>query len=253
MCTRYLHSLFVSAALICSCSVKSDRSACPGLLFMSVSGGDDAGVSISVRVIGSESGKKVHIEKIGGVARAGFDLSYGENYEVCCFNGVDQNWSGEVEFGSQMPSLFAYVCEVECVSEINEVNALLAKQFCRVNIEVKGVDCRVRLRSNVCGVELNSLAPIQGQFCALAQPVMNSEAPRSHFIVNVPRQIDSSLSLDLLDVQSYEIFYTQNIGSILEAGGMDWHKESLSDAYLTVEYVDNSFNVSVQNWEKIEL
>lgn len=253
MCTRFFHPLLLSVALICSCSVKSDRSACPGLLFMSVSGGDDAGVSISVRSTGSESGEKVHIEKIGGIARAGFDLNYGKNYEVCCFNGVDQNWSGEIEFGCQMPSLFAYVCEVECVSEVNELSALLAKQFCRVNIEVKGVDCAVRLRSNVCGVELSTLAPIQGHFCALAQPVMNSQAPRSHFIVNVPRQIDLSLSLDLLDAQSQEVFYTRNIGSILEAGGMDWSKDSLPDVYLTVEYVDNSFNVSVQNWEKIEL
>ncbi len=82
MCTRFFHPLLLSVALICSCSVKSDRSACPGLLFMSVSGGDDAGVSISVRSTGSESGEKVHIEKIGGIARAGFDLNYGKKIKI---------------------------------------------------------------------------------------------------------------------------------------------------------------------------
>lgn len=252
MCTRVFLPLLFSVAMVCSCSVKSDRSACPGLLFMSVSGGDDAGVDISVAA-GEEGGEKVHIEKVGGVARAGFDLIRGDEYKVCCYSGVDQNWSGEVELGCQMPSLFAYVCKVECVSEVNEVSAFLAKQFCRVNIEVKGVECRVRLRCNVSGVNLSTLSPVQGHFCALAQPVMNSPSPRSRFIVNVPRQIDLSLSLDLLDVQEEEVFYTQNVGSLLEAAGMDWRKESLDDAFLSVDYVDNTFNVSVRNWEKVEL
>lgn len=252
MCTRFISPLMIVVSLFCSCSVKSDRSACPGLLFMSVSGGDDAGVNISVSSQ-EKNEESVHVIKENGIARAGFDLERGEKYRVKCYNGVDQNWNGEIEFGGQMPSLFACSCGVDCGSDVEELSVKLFKQFCRIHIEVHGVDCRVRLRGNVCGVDLNDLTPLPGHFCVIATPTLTQPGEKSQFVINVPRQIDNTLSMELLSMYSDKRLFSQNIGEVLALGGLDWEKESLDDASLKVDCVDNTFCVSVQNWEKVEL
>jgi hypothetical protein len=237
-----------------SCSVKSDRSACPSLLFMSVSGGDDPGVSFRVGLDG-ECRESVHISKVDGIAKAGFDLAKAEGYEVVSFNGVDQDWSGEIELGEQMPSLYAYACRVDCLSDVEEIDVALQKQFCRVVIDVIGLECRVRLRSNVVGVVMESLAPVPGQFYVVASPLMYSEKSGARYVISIPRQMDSSLSLELLPAQGDDqaAFFTWNVGADLVESGVDWSSPSLEDVYVNISYVENAFSVSVQNWEKVEL
>ncbi len=243
-------------AVLCamSCSIKSDRSACPSLLFMSVSGGDDPGVSFNVELDG-EYQESVHITKVDGIAKAGFDLTKGRGYDVVSFSGVDQDWSGEIVLGEQMPSLYAYACKVDCLSDVEEIEAILQKQFCRVFIDVIGLDCRVRVRSNVCGIDVKSLAPAPGQFLVVTSPLMRSDKSGARFMVSIPRQIDSALSLELLppDGDDQKVLFSRNVGADLMGDGIDWNKASLDDVYVSVTYVDNAFSVSVLNWEKVEL
>ena len=237
-----------------SCSIKSDRSACPSLLFMSVSGGDDPGVSFRVG-LDEQCRESVHISKVDGIAKAGFDLAKGKGYEVVSFNGVDQDWSGEIELGEQMPSLYAYACRVDCLSDVEEIDAALQKQFCRVFVDVIGLDCRVRIRSNVSGVVMGSLAPVPGQFYVIAQPLMYSDKSGARYMISIPRQLDSSLSLELLPPEGDDLtsLFTRNVGADLIESGVDWTSPSLDDVYINIAYVENAFSVSVQNWEKVEL
>lgn len=249
MCVVKYGTLLSVLFVFSSCSVKSDRLQCPSLLFLSVFGGDEP--SVSVNLSADEYDKTMHITQSEGVATVGLDLNRGEEYGLLCYSGITNQWGGLIPLGEQMPRLYALADTIVCLSDVKTYKAHLCKQFSKVYITVKGLECNSRLRSNVCGVDLNRLKPVQGQFCVEGMPTLNDDKSSYLFSFSIPRQLDKSLVLEL--VVNSKVVYKVELGKELHENGWDWNKQSLDDIYISIEYIENDFSISVQNWLQIEL
>ena len=247
MCIReYIFSL-ACALVLSSCSVKSDRTECPALLFLSVLGGEDE--KVFVNIAGEDYESLMHIEKSKGVAVAGVDLKKGR-FRISAHSGGFVKSPGIIDLGEEMPQLYAYAESVECTSDVTEVLARLDKQFCRLKIKVIGLECDAQLRGNVCGMDLWDLSPISGLFYVRKEALMSGQDARLFEFV-VPRQKDSSLMLEL--IQDGRLLCSFELGKDLVAAGMDWNKPSLEDMEVCIQYCESGFMVTVKNWVQVEI
>ena len=253
MCIRIVFLLFILGLGLSGCSIKSDRSECPGLLYIEISGGDEE--RIYAELSDGEDLRTMHITKLSsGVAIAAFEVEKNEEYDARILSGVSEEWKGVIELGGQLPPLYAYNSNVACDSDVRELMVSLEKQFARLHIEVIGLDCKVRVRGNVAGVDLKSLSPLPGLFCAEVLPTMDMKEGGLYFNVDIPRQIDDSLMLELMSSENdLSPVYAYKIGDRLRNLGVDWGKPSLEDVHIRIEYVDNKFELEIRNWEIIEL
>ena len=109
-----------------------------------------------------------------------------------------------------------------------------------------------RVRCDVSGLDLTTLAPISGQFCYETSPSMKS-AENLQFFMDIPRQLDDSLMLELISEKDGRIIQSLPIGKEIIKNGVDWSKPSLDDIILEIRYVDGQCDVEVQNWDKVSL
>lgn len=253
MCIRIVFLLFALCFGLSGCSIKSDRSDCPGLLYIEISGGDEK--RMYAELSDGEDHRTMHITKgSSGVAVAAFEVEKNEKYEARILSGVSTEWDGIIKLGAQMPPLYAYHSSVACGSEVKELKVSLEKQFARLHVEVIGLDCKVRVRGNVTGVDVKSLSPIPGLFCAEVLPTMDMKEGGLYFTIDIPRQIDDSLMLELMGSDNdLSPVYVYRLGDELKNMGVDWGIPSLEDVHVRIEYIDNKFELEVRNWEIIEL
>lgn len=248
----YIMAALVGMTAMIGCSVKTDRSECPGLLYMSVYGGDED--IMYANVIGGDYEHLMRISKREGVGVAAFELPKYEVFNVMFFSGSPMSWDGTIDMGEQMPQLYAANREIICESDVTELKLKLEKQYCRLNVMVVGLDCRVRIRGDVMGLDMNDLTPLPGLFCVEQSPIIDIHRKSQHFVFDVPRQIDDSLMLEMVvESSGLSPVYTYDLGKRLMESGVDWNKPSLDDVYVNIEYMDNKFVFEIQNWDKIEL
>lgn len=235
----------------CGCSVKSDRTSCPSLLFLSVCGGEES--DYRVEISEGDFRKVMHIYSLKGVAQTGIEVERNRTYRVCVTGRTGLNQVEQIELGEEMPEFYAFVGDIACDSDVEELTADLNKHFARLYISVTGLDCNVRVRGNVCGIKGEDLSPVGGLYCTQSQPFLVMDGNVRRFLVNVPRQIDNSLMMELIPDDGHMPFYSFRIGETIAAMGMDWTKPSLEDICVDIEYVDNTVAVGVEPWQKIEL
>lgn len=205
-------------------------------------------------VIGDDYEHLMRISKREGVGVAAFELPKYEVFNVRFFSGSPMSWDGTIDMGEQMPQLYAVNREIICESDVTELKVKLEKQYCRINVMVVGLDCRVRIRGDVMGIDMNDLTPLPGLFCVEQSPVIDIHSKSQHFVFDVPRQIDDSLMLEMVvESSGLSPVYTYDLGKRLMESGVDWNKPSLDDVYVNIEYMDNKFVFEIQNWDKIEL
>ena len=251
MCARNNFSvLIVSFFVLVSCSVKSDRSICPAYLYLSVFGGDEASLSVDIKSDGHN--ELTHISKSDGMAIAGFDLKKGTKYSITCLSGVSQGWNGIVSVGEQMPRLYAFADSFICYDDIKVMSIHLNKQYARIILTVSGIECAARVRCDVSGLDLTTLAPVSGQFCYETSPSMKSK-DNLLFFMDVPRQLDDSMMLELISEKGGNVLKSIPVGKEIINSGIDWSKPSLDDIYLEIKYVDGQCTVEVQNWDRVSL
>ena len=101
----YIMAALVGLTATLGCSVKTDRSECPSLLYMSVYGGDED--IMYVNVIGDDYEHLMRISKRKGVGVAAFELPKNEVFNVMFSSGSPMSWDGTIDLGEQMPQLYA--------------------------------------------------------------------------------------------------------------------------------------------------
>lgn len=247
MCIKLKIAVCLCAFCLLSCSVKSEREQCPSLLFLSVLGGEDKDVFVSIS--GEDYETMMHIGKSDGVAVAGVDLKKGR-FNLSVRSGARNEWDGVIVVGEEMPQLYACAESILCTSDVTEVTAHLDKQFCRLKVKVVGIECSALIRGNVCGIDLWDMSPISGHFYAQKEALMSGNELRL-FDFSVPRQKDASLMLDLLSGQ--ELLCSFELGQELLSAGMDWSRPSLEDMEVCIQYCETGFELLVKNWVQVEI
>lgn len=247
--------LLACIAAFVSCSIKEDRRDCPcylelvpdermdscpqGRLLLSVFEGDRT----EFRTVFSS--RQVDESDYGEISlRRGF-VDVNALWGV--FHGVVRGCNYMLPEGSQMDSLYASTRRrVDATGELARASIFDAKQFCTISVKLipEGVlsPFELQFRGDVAGIDLRTLRPAHGPFLARAEQIQPSL-----FTLRVPRQDDSSLTLDFL--QGEEVLYSFELGRRIIEMGYDWTAESLEDIELEIDYAQARICVIVGGWE----
>lgn len=248
---------FVSLLLLglsAACSVKTDRDICPSLLRLRI----EDGVSGPVRLSGWSGGNCVFeredlLRKLEDGSLE-FEVPRG-NYTLTACNGGG-NASGSVfrvPAGRQMDSLYAWSEDIRIDGDTESVSIRLVKQFATVYLRLGGVfadtDCRVMAYGNVCGLDLLSLAPVEGEYLCRA-----GRLDDWYYCFRLPRQKavrqenDKGVSVEVYG--SGTLLARLDLSAGLDEAGYDWNAELLEDIHVVFDRSSGEFNVGVMPWNE---
>ena len=149
--------------------------------------------------------------------------------------------------GSHCPEVRLYRREHTSIGEQVRDTVVFNKPYCRLEIKVVWAQnpgaYDLTVRGNVAGLDRDG-QPVPGVFRYRTRP----SAAGSCF-VNLPRQLDDSLLLDL--TAGADPVRTFALGEYLAEAGYDWTAEDLSDASVTIDFARTTLAISVAGWTRV--
>lgn len=236
--------LATAVLTLASCSVKENRMDCPCTLDLSLAGGDDAIVILSMWDSGLRHSCALSVD-------IGFDRHYVKiprgNFRMsaCCGLSHDLPDDGRLILcrGEEMDRLYAGNQRLEALSDSVSCNIRMHKQYALVNVKVlcfgeKELPDPVILTGNVCGMDMLSLKPVEGEFEFGMHPIFGEYCRAC-----VPRQTDNSLKMEL------DGLGTVALGRYIAECGYDWTAEDLADVEVVIDLIDSVLEIKVAGWE----
>ena len=243
---------------VLSCSVKAERTLCPGLLSLRSEGGEEE--TMQVFASGMSSRYEGRMSKSGGKAASCFEIERG-NVLVSVLSGLHScRVDGTrlvIEPGSEMDQIYAFSDSVEVLSDIVEMSCTLHKQFAQLYLSIAETEDAsypyyVKISGSVCGMDYADMTPVAGPFSATIHPIIGE-----YHRVCLPRQVDDSLLLEFYDRDLTKAgdapIDKVSLGEYITNAGYDWSKEDLEDIYVNVDYSDARTSVYIEPWKRIEL
>lgn len=262
MCSRdklgFPHFLVLLAILqlvftCLGCSVKEDRDLCPCILEIDVRNAEyqeDSVLLLIDGISGNAAGTHLKDAMVGSwrsqMPKGGYRVS------VVWPNG---DWSGdsdklvEIRPGHDCPEVWLSSEEISARKDYNVVPVTLRKSYCNLSIIVSSdfeFRYRLEVRGNVDGYNADG-TPSEGSFVAPASYGEDGGGLlETH--VNIPRQTDSSLRLDIISED--EQVHTFAIGNYIEASGYDWTSPDLKDITLEIDFALSTISFSIDRWSE---
>ena len=246
------------ALCLVSCSIKTDRSACPGLVSLTARGGDEE--LMQVYAEGVSSCYEGQISKEGETAGLCFEIERGP-MTLSVMSGLHNcqfaNGKVMIEPGEEMDERFAFADRIGVYSDLVEVSCQLHKQFARLYLtiiesETASYPFYVKVTGNVEGMDCTDLSPVPGNFSKIVHPVIGE-----YHNICLPRQTDDSLELEFYDKDMTKADDSPvdklALGERIKASGYDWTSKDLKDLYVNVDYSDAGVSVVIKDWQRIEL
>jgi len=172
---------------------------------------------------------------------------------ICTISGRDHMQYHEhnliIPEGKDCDPIMAQSSILKCDKDNMTQIIFLHKQYALLHIEMfdgneKPFPYKIRIKGNVKGFSLFEFGPVSGDF--ITMPSAEGDL-QNIFEVNVPRQNDDSLSLELYD--DAELIDTIPIGKQISAQGYSWTDEDLNDISLKIDYSRAEVRVTVLPWE----
>lgn len=246
-------------AILCSCSVKEDRSGCPCYLTMNVDEfvreGLVSGV-VSFKAAGLDTSESLDFADWFGtgytvaVPRRELSASCVSGLSTCILEGN----CIRIPAGLSSDPIHSYRTRFVPEGDEDLVMAVPHKQYCRlflVTDDPAGQDSVVyRISGRMAGLDLFSLTPLPGHFECPVYPDGNGT-----FMCSLLRQDDDSgLVLEAFDagdevIDENDLKYSINLSSALLLAGYDWTAEDLEDVYLKVDYARAEVTVTIGDWD----
>ena len=172
----------------------------------------------------------------------------------------DEIW---VPVGEQMDSLYGFfkMYHTRCESVLCDVE--LHKEFCTVSFTL-GEDgytspYRIEVWGNVAGVSAWDLMPVQGEF--RYAPILKNGV----YQVRVPRQVDNSLELVMLEIPDQVGYDGERagddgervvvdrlpLGEYIVRSGYDWTAEDLDDVNVALDLEMQQVTITVSGWDGV--
>lgn len=239
------------AIMVSSCSIKEDRTPCPCWLDIFLPETYKCTVGISLW----QGNTQLLSEDIGYTRFVPFlekEVKRGFNRLSAFKNNGDLNLSAtsvKIEPGQQCDSLYAYCDVVDCRGEFAMDTIVFHKQFATLSLQIVNPQeitypYALTVKGNVSGIELTSLKPIEGAFkytTALDEDYIGT--------CRLPRQKDSSLSLDMNKVDDGTLVDTIPLGELISRTGYNWSAEDLDDITITIDFAKAEIVVTVNEWQ----
>ena len=246
---RYLLLLFIlSLVLGLSGCVKEDRSACPCRLVLDFTEVDTAVVSSVDMTILSSSGfaftEVVNNDSFKDysvtVPRAELQLFLRSGTDYC----LNADKSVTIPFGEDCPRIFVHKSVIGATGEQCRDKVMLKKDHCVITIQFsEGYDeeFQMTVTGKVNGYGKDCM-PSVGEFSCKAVPDDSGAC-----VVTVPRQLDSSLALEIDDgTEALKVF---PIGQYIAESGYDWKAEDLDDITMTLDYSLMDVSLEICDWD----
>ena len=168
-----------------------------------------------------------------------------------------------IPVGEQMDSLYGYfrMFYTRCESVLCDVE--LHKEFCTVSFTL-GEDgytspYDIEVWGNVAGVSAWDLIPVQGEF--RYAPILKNGV----YQVRVPRQVDNSLELVMLEIPDQVGYDGERagddgervvvdrlpLGEYIARSGYDWTAEDLADVNVALDLEMQQVMITVSGWDGV--
>lgn len=246
--------LLAPLLLLCACSVKEDRTLCPCELHVTSVGPLRTAGSVLVSVV--QDGVVV---KQGMMGREDFDggncvLTVPRRPSVVTvFSGItSMNAVGgrrlDIPTEHECDELYSCSAYAELSGDGYECCVTPHKNYAKLDLVVIGLPetALLRILGTVHGYDLLSLDPCEGRFgCG---PRYGESV--SHWSTRLPRQIDDSLSLDIL--KDGEAVRRVPLGGIIAESGYRYDDQDLLDISVTVDLTKSEAMVHVSDWNEGE-
>lgn len=246
MPSKALLFVWVNLALCC-CSVKEDRSACPCLLTMDLSAIDTSVVKV-LNVLATSSDGIVFSDI---VQSDDFSFLYArevphKDIRVTLWGtaGIDDRL--DIPYGCECPALYMHAFDADTSGETFHEIVDMKKNHCRLTVLFDGeveMPYSLTFRGNVCGYDYRGL-PSEGDFACVAYPEGDVGSQ-----ITLPRQLDSSLMLDVEDEGS-SLVKTFAIGEYLVKSGYDWTEADLEDVTIILDYYVTGITITYKGWDE---
>ena len=237
---------------LCSCSVKENRGLCPCELTVR-----------SEEPLRTEGDVLVSVIQEGAVVKQG--MMSREDFEsgncvltvprrpstVTVFTGITgmNTVSGrrlDILSDHECDELYSCSGYIELTGDTAECVVTPHKNYARLHLTVIGMPegAGLRVVGSVRGYDLMSLDPCEGLF--LCDPRIAPQG--AGWQTRLPRQLDDSLGLDLLDADGGEI-RNIGLGRMIADSGYSYDDQDLLDISVTVDLTRSSALVHVSGWE----
>ena len=291
---RFLFVMWMVGMLfLSSCSIKEDRDGCPCWMTVEMSdlvgqdgrspvgAGDDRCVVLRLRGNSDEDAVDYEYQVTEAVRVDVGALEYevprgsvgvsavafsNEIPSRAGYDGKSAWYHGDeirIPVGEQMDSLYGFFkrYHTRCESVLCDVE--LHKEFCTVSFTL-GEDgysspYRIEVWGNVAGVSAWDLMPVQGEF--RYAPILKNGV----YQVRVPRQVDNSLELVMLEIPDQVGYDGERagddgeravvdrlpLGEYIARSGYDWTEEDLADVNVALDLKMQQVMITVSGWDGV--
>jgi len=256
---KKISNIFSSALLplcllcVCGCSVKEDRYECPCKFTVDIGFCSDKWNEILLFLWGEDS--KILSKTLFpvSVTQETYDIRRGKWPLAVCAGLSESEVEGEnvvIGSGGQADELFIYSSLIDATGEYAEAEVVPHKQYMLLTLdlsqyEIPGFFTGVEIIGNVCGINMVSLDPLEGDFRYILSANGSGE-----YKIRIPRQRDSSLELSLTKDGAHNSSIP--IGKYIVQSGYDWGAEDLDDIKVTINLNNAEVVVEVQDWDIVE-
>ena len=153
-----------------------------------------------------------------------------------------------IKKGEQCDPLYAFFAPVDATGEMAYVDVGFKKQFATITVDIcrkaeEMPDFEFLIKSNTCGFDLFSFAPVEGEFEFSPMPAVGERVVS----FRAPRQIDNSMTLQLWRRGQTAGIYP--LGEYINRTGYDWKTEELRDVRILIDLVIGQVTIAVEGWE----
>ncbi len=253
--------IIASALLAVSCSVKEDRMPCPCRLGIdlqecgSAHDGNEGGGTVRFMnvTVAAWNDRFIFEQKVG---HEDFGLPFEKAVPKCHIS--TSVTAGEqmmrrdgyrlvIPAGHDADEIWAHAGRVACFGESATDTARLHKQFARVKVKITkpaGDDypCTFRLRSDVHGLDLRDLSPVNGE---LDLALERGQDDIIDFTL-IRQHEDSRIRLEVYE--SDRLIETFPVDDWIRELGYSWLARDLQDIDINIDYAKGEISVKVNDW-----
>lgn len=247
---RSICILTLCACILVGCSVKEDRSSCPRFLKLDFSKVDtERWKTLEVRVMGLKGFRfndNVTVEE--------FDDYYVEVPEDEVFVNVfsldgDGYQDGRgliIPEGHDCPDFHLHASHLSDLPEYLTDTIKLHKNCCLLSMTMttdgQAVTFALEVNGNVCGYGIDG-EPVSGSYNVRLNP-----GEKGYCSFGLPRQIDQSLSLRILDGDDSLREFA--LGEYINRSGYDWTAPDLEDIQMEIDFSRTRIHFCIGEWEQ---
>lgn len=235
-----------------SCSIKEDRSPCPCWLSIDLSRCTQENLTVAAWTDYEIFSERISVQDF--LPEGSYEKTVPRGYvnTSVVYGERDMLRSGTmltIPLGQDCDSLWAHAASVECLGENAIDTAILHKQFARVFMSVDIPEGHeypytFTVYSDVCGLDLRNLTPIEGGF------KIDLELDKDNVCMFcLPRQKEDGGALKLHIHDNGEVIETIPMAEWISRMGYNWRSIDLEDIYIGVDYARAEVSISIRGWD----